>query len=76
MNNFKLFVFAANHNGSKIFCRFTLNKKTLIKGYYDFDKEKFIITDYSNKNIPKNMGKQKIKKELEKILNLDYDWKL
>ena len=49
-SKFKVFPFAANKNGTKIYCRLAYNKKTLIKGYYDFNKEKFFIIEYVKKN--------------------------
>lgn len=75
-NNFKLFAFASNSNGNKIFCRLAYNKKTISKGYYDFDKEKYFITDYNKKNFPQNMGKNKIKEILNELLKTEYDWEL
>lgn len=71
---FKLFTFASNNDGTKIFCRLALNKKTLIKGYYDFNKEKFFITDYMKNNFINGVGKNTAKKKLKEILNQDYDW--
>lgn len=71
---FKLITFASNEDGTRIFCRFALNKKTLIKGYYDFNKEKFIITDYIKQNFINGIGKNAARKKLIEILNQDYDW--
>lgn len=75
MSNFKFRLLGANKNGTKIFARLTYNKHTLIKGYYDFDKEKFIIVKYINDNFSKEITRKKAKKELKKQL-LDYDWEL
>lgn len=76
MSDYKLFTFASNPSGTKIFCRFTYKKKTIAKGFYDFDKEKFFITSYHPQNFPHGVGKNTIKKYLKIILNLDYDWEL
>lgn len=75
-SNFKLFAFASNGDGSKIYCRLAYNKKTMLKGYYDFDKEKFFITNYVKTNFIKGIGKNTIKKNLIEILNEEYDWEL
>ena len=75
-NKFKLITFASNKDGTKIYCRLALNKKTLIKGYYDFNKEKFFITDYVKNNFIQGIGKNTAKKKLKELLELDYDWEL
>jgi hypothetical protein len=74
--SFKFITFAANENGDKIFCRLTLNNKTVLKGLYDFDKEKFIIKKYIKENFIKGIGKKTILKTLKDILKYDYDWEI
>lgn len=76
MSDYKLFTFAANKSGTKIFCRFTFKKKTIAKGFYDFDKSKFFITSYQPQNFPQGVGKNTVKKYLKFILDVDYDWEL
>jgi len=76
MNDYKVFTFATNHSGSKIFCRMAYKKKTVAKGFYDFDKDKFFVTNYLKQNFPQGIGRNSIKKYLKVILNLDYDWEL
>ena len=49
---YKLITFASNKDGSKIFCRLAMNKKTLIKGFYDFNKDNFFITEYVKTRFP------------------------
>jgi len=76
-HNFKLITFASNKKGTKVFCRFAFNKKTLIKGYYDFNKELFFITEYNKKNfIINEIGKNTAKTLLKQILQIEYDWTL
>ena len=75
-NKFKVFAFASNKDGTKIFCRLALNKKTLIKGYYDFNKEKFYITQYVKENFIDGIGKNTARKKLKEILEQDYDWEM
>ena len=74
---FKVITFASNKDGTKIFSRLTANKKTLIKGYYDFNKEKFYIVSYAMENLAQcKIGKNKAKNILKKILLEDYDWEI
>jgi len=68
--------FATNKDGTKIFCRFTLDKKTLIKGFYDFNRERFYITDYVKKNFTKGIGRDTAREKLKEILLVDYDWEI
>ena len=73
-NKFKLITFASNKNGTKIFCRLAFNKKTIIKGFYDFNKEKFIITDYLKKNFTQGINRKIAEANLKEILDIDYGW--
>jgi hypothetical protein len=75
-DDFKLFAFASNKDGSKIFCRLAYKKKTMAKGFYDFDKEKFFVTSYVKSNFVRGIGKNTVKKKLIEILRLDYDWEM
>lgn len=75
-NKFKLIPFASNKDGTKIYCRLALNKKTLIKGHYDFNKEQFFITEYVKKNFIQGIGKNTAKNKLKELLEQDYDWNL
>lgn len=74
---FKLIPFASNKSGNRIFCRFSVNNKTLVRGVYDFNLERFIILKYVKSNIIKmQMGRKYIKSKLKNILLIDYDWEL
>lgn len=75
MPKFKFFPFATNEEGTKIFCRLSYDKHNLLKGFYDFDKEQFIITKYMDNNFPEGITRNKVKKALKENL-LDYDWNL
>ncbi len=76
VKDFKLFPFATNKSGSKVFCRLAYKKKTVLKGFYDFDKDKFFITDYIKQHFPQGTGKPTIKQILRFYLSIDYDWEL
>ena len=73
---YKLITFASNKDGSKIFCRLAMNKKTLIKGFYDFNKDNFFITEYVKKNFINGIGKNTAKKILKEILEEDFNWEM
>ena len=51
-------------------------KKTMVKGFYDFDKEKFFVTKYVKSNFVQGIGKNIVKKNLIELLNIDYDWNM
>ena len=76
MPKYKFSTIGANENGSKIFCKLALDKHNLLRGYYDFDKEKFIVIKYLYHNFPQGVTKNEIKKALKKMLLLNYDWEL
>jgi hypothetical protein len=73
---FKFILVGDNKNGTRIFCKLQCNNRNVLRGFYDFDIEKFIITKYIYDNFPQNVTKNKVKKELKKILLLNYDWTL
>ena len=75
MSKFKFGLIGTNNNGTKIFARLTYDKHTLLRGFYDFDKEKFIIMKYLDDNFPQGITRTKAKKELKENL-MDYDWNL
>ncbi len=74
MSKYKFNTIGANKEGSKIFCKLSCDKHNLLRGYYDFDKEKFIVIKYLYQNFPQGVTKNKIKKTLKEILLLNYDW--
>lgn len=73
---FKLNTIGNNESGSRIFCKLSCEKRNVIRGFYDFDLEKFIITKYMYDNFPQGLSKNKIRKILKEILLNEYDWEL
>ena len=73
---FKLNTIGCNEKGTRIFCKLSCDKHNVLKGYYDFKLEKFIIIKYMYDNFPKGVTKNQVKKELKKILLIDYNWDL
>ena len=75
-NKFKLITFATNKDGTRIYCRLALNKKTLIKGYYDYKQDKFFIQEYVKSNFVDGIGKNTCRQKLKELLLFEYDWEL
>lgn len=75
MSKFKFGLIGTNNSGTKIFARLTYDKHTLLKGFYDFNEEKFIIMKYLDNNFPLGITKKNAKNALKDNL-LDYDWNL
>ena len=74
---FKFNTIATNKNGTLIFCKLKTNdNKIILKGYQNFNINKFIVTKYYYNNFPINYNKTKIKTILKNILLTDYDWNL
>ena len=76
VKDFKLFPFTTNKDGSKIFCRLAYKKRTVLKGFYDYNRDRFLITDYVKTNFPRGTGRPTIKRILKFYLAIDYDWEL
>lgn len=73
---FKFSTIGSNESGSRIFCKLSFEKSNVLRGFYDFDLEKFIIIKYMYNNFPQGLTKNKIRKNLKEILMNDYDWEL
>ena len=71
----KFATIGANEDGTKIFCKMAIDKRNVLRGFYDFNLEKFIIIKYFYTKFPKGMSKKMVKKELKNEL-LNYDWEL
>jgi hypothetical protein len=73
---FKFSTIGSNESGNRIFCKLSCEKRNVLKGFYDFDLEKFIIIKYMYDNFPQGLTKNKIRKNLKEILRIDYNWDL
>jgi hypothetical protein len=72
----KLNTIGSNDNGNRIFCKLSCENHNVLRGFYDFNLEKFIIIKYLYNNFPKELNKNQIKKQLKEILKIEYDWEL
>ena len=66
----------SNESGSRIFCKLSCENHNVIRGFYDFDLEKFIIMKYLYDNFLQGLTKNQVRKTLKEILRTDYDWEL
>lgn len=73
---FKFSTIGSNHDGDRIFCKLSCDKHNVLRGFYDFGLEKFIITKYLYDNFPQELSKNKVRKTLKEILTVDYNWEL
>ncbi len=73
---FKFSTIGSNESGSRIFCKLSCDKRNILRGFYDFDLENFIITKYLYYNFPQGLTKNKVRKALREILTIDYNWEL
>lgn len=62
--------------GDKIYAILKANKKTLFRGFHDFNISKFIITKCIYKNLPENQTIYNMLKIFQEKLLLEYDWNL
>lgn len=69
---FKFATIGVNGNGSRIFCKLSYNRKSILRGYYDFNLERFVILRYQPNNF-NGLSKTQVKKALKQEL-LNYDW--
>lgn len=76
MASFKIKLIGSNDDGSRIFAVLRYGKARLVKGFYDFNTEKFNILEWKKKNFPQGYTKENIMEILRQVLLLDYDWEL
>lgn len=75
-NSCRLLLFASNPEGTKIFFHLKRKGKKLVKGFFDFDKDKAIIEKYYKTNFPDGVNRKEIKECLKQRLMLDRNWEL
>lgn len=73
---YKLVLFAANEDGTRIYALLKHKKKNLVKGFYDFNIDKFIVMKYFKDNFPQGQTKDKIKEKLRKLLMIERNWEM
>lgn len=74
---YKINVVGDNKSGTLLFCTFKADGKTLARGVFNFDTERFYVIAWSNRNIKKKgLYKSKAIEILRKELLYQYDWVL
>ena len=67
---------SGSEDGEKIYCTYKLNGFTVVRGVYDFNKERFIILNFFKSKVPEGSTPLKVLLALKDKLKLDYDWEL
>ena len=74
---YKINVVGDNKSGTLLFCTFKADGKTLARGVFNFDTERFYVIAWSNRNLKKKgLYKSKAIEILRKELLYQYDWVL
>ena len=64
-----------NKSGTLLFCTFKADGKTLARGVFNFDTERFSVISWSKRNLKKKgISKSKAIEILRKELLYQYDW--
>ena len=74
---YKINVVGDNKSGTLLFCTFKADGKTLARGVFNFDTERFSVISWSKRNLKKKgISKSKAIEILRKELLYQYDWVL
>ena len=74
---YRINVVGNNKSGTLLFCIFKADKKTLARGVFNFDTERFSVISWSKRNLKKKgISKSKAIEILRKELLYQYDWVL
>ena len=74
---YRINVVGNNNSGTLLFCIFKADKKTLARGVFNFDTERFSVISWSKRNLKKKgISKSKAIEILRKELLYQYDWVL
>ena len=72
---YKINVVGDNKSGTLLFCTFKADGKTLARGVFSFDTERFSVISWSKRNLKKKgISKSKAIEILRKELLYRYDW--
>lgn len=74
---YRINVVGDNKSGTLLFCTFKADGKTLARGVFNFDTERFSVISWSKRNLKKKgISKSKAIEILRKELLYQYDWVL
>ena len=69
-------IVGSSEDGDRIFCTYKLNGFTVVRGMYDFNKEKFVILNFYKSKVPEDSTILKVLLALKEKLDIEYDWEL
>ena len=72
----KIHTIATSDDGDKIYCLYKEESDTLVKGFYDFTKERFIVTEFYTKKLKDGQTPREVIMNMKQILDIDCDWEL
>ena len=72
---YRINVVGDNKSGTLLFCTFKADGKTLARGVFNFDTDRFSVISWSKRNLKKKgISKSKAIEILRKELLYQYDW--
>ena len=72
---YRINVVGNNKSGTLLFCIFKAYKKTLARGVFNFDTERFSVISWNKTNLKKKgLYKKKAREILKNELLYQYDW--
>ena len=72
----KICTVATSEDGDRIYCLYKQGGYTMAKGFYDFNKHTFIITEFYTRKLPPDQTVEEIIKAMKYTLDVDFDWEL
>lgn len=72
----KICTVATSEDGDRIYCLYKHGGDTMEKGFYDFNKHTFIITEFYTRKLPPDQTVEEVIKEMKHTLDVDFDWEL
>jgi hypothetical protein len=72
----KICTVATSEDGDRIYCLYKQGGDTMAKGFYDFHKHAFIITEFYTRKLPPDQTVEEVIKEMKYTLDVDFDWEL
>ena len=72
----KICTVATSEDGDRIYCLYKEGSETMAKGFYDFNKHTFIITEFYARKLTPDQTVEEVINEMKYVLDVDFDWEL
>lgn len=72
----KICTVATSEDGERIYCLYKQGGETMAKGFYDFSRHTFIITEFYTRKLTPDQSVEEVIKEMKFTLDVDFDWTL